>query len=642
MLSSKTAHGKLKTSDAFFLVWLLERIRMSSETLGLGSVSVDEIIPTLDSLQMHSHPCSIYRTTQQLKRQFVPYLRSGLALGEKCVYFIDENDERFVLDAMQEGGFDLSLYLKTGQFEIVHTRDAHLAGGHFGEDKMLGYWNQSIESAKKAGFKGLRAAVEMTWALSGSPGCEILAPYESRLTHLMNEKDASVICMYSQRRFSAEKIKAVIHAHPLVVTGDTVLENPACPTPEDFNEGSVDLDIQATLDNLQLIRSLRKAEHELTNRIREDASFRVLVASVKDYAIFMLDPQGNILTWNDGAERIKGYKASEIIGQHFSKFYTRDAIERRHPQKELEIAIAEGRYEEEGPRLRKDGTIFWANVVITALYDGNKLIGFGKVTRDLTEKREAEQARQRALDDVIKINSELQQLAYTISHELQDPISSITSYSKLLRSRYHGRLGSDADDFLRHIEKGAFMTARMVDDLWTYARVTKPGASKVGINLSAVVERVTEQLKASIAKSGCQIRFASKEDLPTLYCNAEQIEFVIQELITNAIKHHKGPQPPSVEISARADRGGHLIFVADNGPGIDRFFAQQIFTIYRRLDGKPDETGTGMGLPICKKIIEDQHDGKLGFESFADRPGVRFFFWLPDKDSIKSGLSAAS
>jgi PAS domain S-box-containing protein len=641
MLSSKTLHGKLKTSEVFLLVGI-GATRMSSETFGLQPISVDEIVPTLDSLQMHSHPCSIYRTAQQLKKQFVPYLRCGLALGEKCVYFIDENDERFVLDAMQEGGFDLTPYLKSGQFEVVHTRDAHLAGGHFGEEKMLAYWNQSIGAARTAGFKGLRAAVEMTWALSGSPGCEILAPYESRLTHLMNEKEASVICMYSQRRFSAEKIKAVIHAHPLVVIGDTVLDNPACPTPEQFDEGSVDLDIQATLDNLQLIRSLRKAERELNQRMREDASFRVLVASVKDYAIFMLDPQGNILTWNDGARRIKGYEASEIIGQHFSKFYTRDAVERLHPQKELEIAIAEGRYEEEGPRVRKDGTIFWANVVITALYDGNKLIGFGKVTRDLTEKREAEQARQKALDDVIKINSELQQLAYTISHELQEPISSMTSYSKLLSSRYKGRLGSDADDFLRHIEKGAVMTARMVDDLWTYARVTKPQAPKVGVNLAAMVQRVTEQMKSLIAESRCKISIADNDQLPTLYCNPEQIEFVIQEMITNAIKHHKGPQPPSVEITSRVDRSGHLIFVADNGPGIDRFFAQQVFTIYRRLDGKPDETGTGMGLPICKKIIEDQHDGKLGFESFADRPGVRFFFWLPDKDSIQANFSVAS
>src|SRR5690348_2728104 len=124
-----------------------------------------------------------------------------------------------------------------------------------------------------------------------------------------------------------------------------------------------------------------------------DSAFRLLVESVRDYAIFMLDTQGYILTWNAGAERIKGYKASEIIGQHFSKFYPAPAVERGHPQYELRVAEAEGRFEEEGWRVRKDGSLFWANVVITALRDkAGTLRGFGKVTRDLTQRREYEES----------------------------------------------------------------------------------------------------------------------------------------------------------------------------------------------------------------------------------------------------------
>src|SRR5689334_23745289 len=120
--------------------------------------------------------------------------------------------------------------------------------------------------------------------------------------------------------------------------------------------------------------------------------FRLLVESVTDYAIFMLDPAGYVATWNAGAERIKGYKASEIIGQHFSKFYPPEALERQHPQYELRVATSEGRFEEEGWRVRKDGTLFWASVVITAIRDEqNVLRGFGKVTRDLTQRRENEE-----------------------------------------------------------------------------------------------------------------------------------------------------------------------------------------------------------------------------------------------------------
>ena len=122
-----------------------------------------------------------------------------------------------------------------------------------------------------------------------------------------------------------------------------------------------------------------------------DQSFRLLVESVQDYAIFLLDPGGHIITWNEGAQRIKGWTADEIVGRHFSTFYTEDAIASDHPAHELEIAEREGRYEEEGWRVRKDGTLFWANVVITALFEDGELGGFGKVTRDLTERRRNEE-----------------------------------------------------------------------------------------------------------------------------------------------------------------------------------------------------------------------------------------------------------
>jgi PAS domain S-box-containing protein len=132
----------------------------------------------------------------------------------------------------------------------------------------------------------------------------------------------------------------------------------------------------------------------------DEESFRLLVAGVKDHAIFMLDPRGHVLTWNEGARRIKGYQADEIVGEHFSRFYTQDAIDDRHPDRELALAAAEGSYEEEGWRVRKDGSQFFANVVITALYDaGGQLRGFGKVTRDITERREAEVKLAEAIAD---------------------------------------------------------------------------------------------------------------------------------------------------------------------------------------------------------------------------------------------------
>ena len=133
---------------------------------------------------------------------------------------------------------------------------------------------------------------------------------------------------------------------------------------------------------------------------RSEERFRLLVEGAKDYAIFMLDPQGHVATWNAGAERIKGYRADEIIGQHFSRFYPQEAIDRGWPAQELKVAAAEGRFEDEGWRVRKDGTRFWANVVITALHDeAGNLRGFSKITRDLTERKQAEENARRLVEE---------------------------------------------------------------------------------------------------------------------------------------------------------------------------------------------------------------------------------------------------
>jgi PAS domain S-box-containing protein len=136
--------------------------------------------------------------------------------------------------------------------------------------------------------------------------------------------------------------------------------------------------------------------------------FRLLVSSVKDYAIFMLSPEGRILTWNEGAQRAKGYTADEVIGRHFSMFYTQEAKDSGHADNELRIAASSGRYEEEGWRVRKDGSMFWASVVITALFQDGKLVGFAKVTRDLSERKKAEIEREQALAALAKTNEDLQ------------------------------------------------------------------------------------------------------------------------------------------------------------------------------------------------------------------------------------------
>src|SRR6266516_3037966 len=203
--------------------------------------------------------------------------------------------------------------------------------------------------------------------------------------------------------------------------------------------------------------------------------YQLMVDSVRDYAIFMLDPNGHIASWNRGAERINGYSSDEIIGQHFSVFYPREAIDASHPQHELEIATREGRFEEEAYRLRKDGTPFWASVIITAVLDEQgTLIGFAKVTRDLTERRNAET---RALADARRLaESESANVAKTefltaMSHELRTPLNAIGGYAELLTLGLGGPVTTQQADYLDRIRRSQQHLMGIITDLLNFSRI---------------------------------------------------------------------------------------------------------------------------------------------------------------------------
>jgi signal transduction histidine kinase len=222
-----------------------------------------------EALRRHDHACVVYESLAELAAAFVPYLQAGLALGERCIYFIDENSEQFVIESMGKGGFDVKHYLDKGAFVVIRTIDAHLYDGYFDERKMIQYWSSAIKETLDAGFPGLRAAVEMTWALSGKPGCDILVSYESRLSDFTDSQPVSVICQYRRKKFDADVILANIHAHPTVLSNNQLLVNPHAVRDHNAIQGNVELHLQKTLDNLSLITRLRENEQKLEQSVRE-------------------------------------------------------------------------------------------------------------------------------------------------------------------------------------------------------------------------------------------------------------------------------------------------------------------------------------------------------------------------------------
>lgn len=390
----------------------------------------------------------------------------------------------------------------------------------------------------------------------------------------------------------------------------------------------------------------RRAEEKL---IEAEERFRLLVENVKDYAIFMLSPEGNIVSWNEGARRIKGYEQREIIGKHFSTFYPEEDIVSGKPAYELEEARLTGRFEDEGWRVRKDGSLLWANVVITAIRDQKKgLLGFSKVTRDLTERKRAESKIQRAYEDLEKkveerthelslANAQLEEsirgrdeFLSIASHELKTPITSLKIQIQMLKSKTKPELGEIPPP--ERVAKSLEVSLRQIDRLTELVEelldVARAQSKKVAFrfecdDLAALAREVVMRLAHELNEAKCVVRLNSEE---SVFCQFDRFRMdqVLVNLLTNAIKYAPGtPIDLSIKASDRLVR----VSVRDQGPGIPPEMRKAIFDRFVRATHARSINGLGLGLYITKQIIEG-HQGSIRVES---DPGVgtTFVFEFP-------------
>ena len=360
-------------------------------------------------------------------------------------------------------------------------------------------------------------------------------------------------------------------------------------------------------------------EDSLQKLLDSEERFRLLVDQVKDYAIFMLDAKGNITSWNQGARRLKGYTADEILGKHFSTFYTPQDIARDHPARELSIAIREGRYEEEGWRVKKGGSRFWASVVITALWDkrGN-LTGFAKVTKDLTSrKREEDLMRQRA--------EELEAFAHTLSHDLRAPLRAISSFAHLLTTDADSLSEKERGVYVDKISKSAKAMDVIINDVLKLSQISLAPVVQEQVSLSEVFTQCLSLLEADIQKTGAQIEI--KGPLPVVKANHTLLVQVFANLLTNALKFSRKGEKPRVEVYGHGKNSECEIHVKDNGVGIPEEFHQTIFKAFERGPAGAETSGTGVGLAIVKKATE-RLGGNISVRS-APGQGSDFVVVLP-------------
>jgi PAS domain S-box-containing protein len=367
---------------------------------------------------------------------------------------------------------------------------------------------------------------------------------------------------------------------------------------------------------------------------QSEERFRLLVEGVKDYGIFMLNPDGCVASWNAGAERIKGYRAEEIIGQHFSRFYTPEDLEHGKPDRALGVAMAEGRYEEEGWRVRKDGSQFWADVLITALRDGaGELKGFAKVTRDITEHQRAED-RIRHLNDELKqrileveaANRELEAFSYSVSHDLRAPLRAMDGFSRILLEEHAPHLSEEVQHYLQLVRDNAQQMGRLIDALLNFSRLGRKSLTKEPIAPAELVRQVVEELGTE--RHGRRLEIKLK-DLPACQADPALLKQVFVNLLANALKYTRGREESAIEIGCRDDGdrlGEHIYYVKDNGVGFDMRYVHKLFGVFQRLHRAEEYEGTGVGLATVQRIVQ-RHGGRVWAEAELNR-GATFYFTL--------------
>lgn len=371
----------------------------------------------------------------------------------------------------------------------------------------------------------------------------------------------------------------------------------------------------------------------MTEGLPDQAAFFAAIVESTDDAVLSKRLDGTITSWNSAAERMYGYTAAEAVGSNVRMLVPPD---RPGEIEQILARIATGETVDhfDTRRRRKDGRILEVSLTVSPVRDSHgTVVGASTIARDVTERKEAQQTLERYMREIEQSNRDLERFAYVVSHDLAEPLRMISSFVQLLAEDSGDRLSDTAREYVDFVLEGSARMRALIDDLLAYSRVGADDLAITSVDLADTVRRSLEILGAAVQEADAQVTVG---DLPEVAADAIKIEQVVRNLVANALKFRRTGERPHVSISAERVAGAWQVSVVDDGVGIDPRHSDRVFEMFQRLHAREEYPGTGVGLTICKRIV-DRHGGRIWFE--PNEPcGTRFHFTIPDRDQRSSAL----